>query len=185
MTRTALALLVAGSAAAQPDMLITVDNVSGDAWTISAELVAFTPPTPIVQLWADASFEITGDGSTITFTDYNPAYDTTLGPAQIINGPTASFVGNSNSFFGTPDPSNPLFVANFEYAGTLQALDLQLVGQNTYVGASAGGFDGDLRFYSNVKDITGSLLTWEVQYIPAPGALAVMPVLLAGLRRRR
>ncbi|MEL6796868.1 MAG: hypothetical protein AAFO89_08595, partial [Planctomycetota bacterium] len=128
MTRAALAILVAGSAAAQPDLLITVDNFAADNWRISAE---FTQPTfEITQIWIDAQFDLTGDGSQITITGYNPSYDTTLGDATVINGPTASFRGFASSFFGVADPSNPLDVIEFEYAGDFGALELTLVGLN-------------------------------------------------------
>ncbi|MEO1535141.1 MAG: hypothetical protein AAFS11_06225 [Planctomycetota bacterium] len=64
MTRSAVVVAlaaVAGSASAQPDMLITIDNTAGDQWTMSAEYFGFQP-VPAVQIWADAGFELTGDG---------------------------------------------------------------------------------------------------------------------------
>ncbi|MEO1535139.1 MAG: hypothetical protein AAFS11_06215 [Planctomycetota bacterium] len=182
MVRASLVVLVAGTASAQPDMLITVDNVAGDDWSISAEFLS-SLPGPLVQLWIDASFELTGDGSTIAFTEYNPAYDTTLGPAQVVNGPTASFIGNSNAFFGTPDPSNPLFVANFDYDGAFDDIRLTLVGQNSFF-AEGGGFDGIFRLYQDAQGNPGEL-TWDVVYIPAPGSLALAPVALMATRRSR
>ncbi|MEL6497550.1 MAG: hypothetical protein AAF937_05905 [Planctomycetota bacterium] len=181
MTRTAIALLAAGTASAQPDMLITVNNVSGDSWTVSAELLTTPTFLPLIQLWADASFSLTGDGSFITITDYNASYDTTLGNALVTNGPVASFIGNSNSFFGVPDSSNPLFVLDFTYAGRLDALELALVGQNSAVFKS---FSGDVLLYQDASGNAGQL-TWDVRYIPAPATLALAPLGLAAVRRRR
>ncbi|MEO0630370.1 MAG: hypothetical protein AAFY46_06545 [Planctomycetota bacterium] len=169
----------AGATDAQPDMLITVDNVSGDAWEISAEYLT-TPPQPIIQLWADASFELTGDGAAIMFTNYNPAYDTSLGNATVVDGPIASFVGNSNTFFGTPDDSNPLFVARFTYAGDAAALTLDLVGGNAAIFSQPPL--GNVQLYQDPLGNPGPL-TWDVQYIPAPATLA--PFALAAARRRR
>ncbi|MEO0630217.1 MAG: hypothetical protein AAFY46_05760, partial [Planctomycetota bacterium] len=108
-------------------------------------------------------------------------YDTTLGPASVTNGPTASFVGNSNSFFGTPDPSNPLDVATFEYAGGFDDLRLSLVGQNSAIFSVAFG---GVSLYQDVNGNPGEL-TWDVQYIPAPGTIALAPFALAATRRRR
>ncbi|MEO1716107.1 MAG: hypothetical protein AAFR76_03250 [Planctomycetota bacterium] len=179
MTRTALALLVAGSAAAQPDMLITVDNVAGDEWTISAESFVFID---IIQLWADASFELIGDGSPITITSYNPSYDTLLGDAVVTNGPTASFLGVANNQFGIADPSNPLYVLDFEYAGAFDDVTLTLVGQNSGE-FRAGGFSF-LELYQDANGNPGSL-TWDIRYVPTPATLALAPMVLVKARRRR
>ncbi|MEO1535136.1 MAG: hypothetical protein AAFS11_06200 [Planctomycetota bacterium] len=164
-------------------MLITVDNVSGNQWEISAEFLPVF--APIIQLWADASFELTGDGSPITITSYNPSYDTTLGDAIVTNGPTASFLGNANDFFGTTDPSNPLFVATFEYAGAFDDLTLTLVGQNSgELALPPSGFF----LYQDRFGNPGSR-TWDVQYIPAPATLALAPLasmaLVASRRTRK
>ncbi|MEO1717902.1 MAG: hypothetical protein AAFR76_12405 [Planctomycetota bacterium] len=174
---------LAGCGSAQPDMLITVDNVSAADWTISAEILS--PPSfqAIVQVWADTSFELTGDGSAITIISYNPSYDTTLGNAFVSNGPTATFIGNANSFFGIPDSSNPLFVLDFTYAGGFEELELQLVGQNS---ALFDNFGGSIDAYQFADGSPGNL-TWDVQYIPAPAtlALALAPITLIASRRRR
>lgn len=181
MRLAALTVLLTGSAGAQPDMRVTVEDFNGDgSWSITAEFLT-TPPSPIVQLWADASFRITGDGSDIAFTDYNPSYDTSLGDAVVTNGPVASFVGNANAFFGTPDSSNPLYVASFDYAGSINDLQLVLFGTNSAI------FDlppfGDVRLYLGIDTLFG--LTFEVQIVPAPASLAVASLALAATRRRR
>ena len=182
MIRSTLALFLAGSDSAQPDMLITVDNVSGDQWEISAEY--FGPPVGFGhgQIWSDTGFDLNGDGSTITITDYNPAYDTQLGPASVTNGPTATFIGSASAFFGTPDPSNPLFVANFTYGGAFGDLELDLVGQNAAV------FDNlpspSVLLYQDSFGNPGPL-SWDVRYIPAPATLALAPMALVTARRRR
>ncbi|MEL6795402.1 MAG: hypothetical protein AAFO89_01115 [Planctomycetota bacterium] len=50
MKRVAFAMLVAGSASAQPDMLATVEDLNGDGfWSLSAEFLG-TPPSDIVQV---------------------------------------------------------------------------------------------------------------------------------------
>lgn len=185
MIRASLVVLVAGYASAQPDMLITVDNVSGADWRISAEFLT-VPPNPIdgigAQIWLDTSFDLTGDGEPISITGYNPAYDTALGDAQITNGPTASFVGNANPFFGTTDSSNPLFVIDFEYAGSFEAITLTLVGKNSanFVHPPLG----DVRLYQDAGGNPGEL-TWDVRYIPAPATLALAPFALVATCRRR
>lgn len=162
-------------------MLITIDNIADDQWSMSAAFSGFQP-VPVVQLWADASFELTGDGSPITITDYNPSYDTTLGAAQVSSGPTASFVGNANSFFGVPDNSNPLWVADFSYNGTVPSLSFDMVGQNSYLD-NRPPF-GDVILYQDAQGNPGSL-TWDVVIIPAPATLVVAPLALAATRRLR
>lgn len=160
-------------------MLITVDNMSGESWRITSEFLSqlFVP----TQIWASASFDLAGDGTDITITDYNASYDTALGPAQVTNGPTASFVGNASSFFGTPDLSNPLFVLDFEYAGRFDALELSLVGLNGIVDEFSFG---SLILYQDSLGNPGSL-TWDVQYIPGPATVALAPMTLIAARRRR
>ncbi|MEL6497301.1 MAG: PEP-CTERM sorting domain-containing protein [Planctomycetota bacterium] len=184
-----LALLaVAGlaSTATAQDLLICVDDLDGDGlWTITAEYIG-TPPTPIVQAWADTSFALTGDGADITINnDFNTAYNTTLGDAVISNnGDNATFVGNANAFFGTPDASNPLFVATFNYAGDPTAINLALVGQNSVI------FDlppfGDVQLYQDATGAAGPQ-TFAVEYkIPAPASAALLGLGgLAAVRRRR
>ncbi|MEO0630214.1 MAG: hypothetical protein AAFY46_05745 [Planctomycetota bacterium] len=139
-------------------------------------------PVPAVQIWADAGFELTGDGSAITITGYNPSYDTVLGPALVTNGPTAGFVGNANSFFGVPDGSNPLFVADFTYEGSVASLGFDMVGQNSYIDDLPPG--GSVRLYQDAAGNPGDL-TWDVIIIPAPATLALAPMVLVAARRRR
>ncbi len=181
MTRTALALLLTGSASANPDMLITVDNVSGNQWRISSEFFTIVS-YPIVQIWMDTSFELTGDGSPITITSYNPSYDTMLGNAAVTNGPTATFVGNATDFFGTVDPSNPLDVIEFEYAGSFDAIELTMVGQNGFL-SYAHPF-GTVELYQDANGNPGPR-TWDVRYIPAPATLALVPLALVAAHRSR
>ena len=179
-----LALIVAAGAAstaAAQDLCITVapDGLGGNGWTVSAEFLS-TPPSPIVMIWADASFDIAG--SNVSVTSYNPSYDTTLGAAVITgNGTdTVSFVGNANAFFGTPDASNPLSVLSF----TADSVDsLTLVGQNSAIFTLAPF--GDVRLYQNAQGQAGTL-TFEVKIIPAPASAALLGLGgLAAVRRRR
>ncbi|MEL6498284.1 MAG: hypothetical protein AAGJ54_04860 [Planctomycetota bacterium] len=183
MIRSTLILLAAGSAASQPDMLITVDNVENDRWEISAKFLT-QPPSAIVQVWADTSFRLFGDGSDFTITDWNPSYDTSLlrSPPVVINGPVAEFVGNANDFFGTTDPSNPLWAVDFEYEGDPTALRLELEGQNSAIFEQPPF--GDVRLYQDFSGNPGSL-TWDVVIIPSPGTLALAPLALVAAQRRR
>ncbi|MEL6795403.1 MAG: hypothetical protein AAFO89_01120 [Planctomycetota bacterium] len=172
---------LAGSASAQPDMLITVDNTGGDQWQISAEFLSPFPGNVEVQVWAYAGFDLAGDGSAITITSYNPSYDTAFGPASVTNGPTASFVGQTLPLFATPDLSNPLSVLDFTYAGSAESLELSLVGLNAIVD---GLSFGSLILYQDSLGNPGTL-TWDVRYIPAPATLALAPIGLVATRRRR
>lgn len=183
MMRTSLAVLLAGSAAAQPDMLVTVEDFNGDGnWSITAEFLT-TPPGPILQLWASTDFELVGDGSPISITDYNPAYDTSLDSPEITNGPVAAFYGATYQFFGTPDSSNPQYVAAFDYAGSSGDLDLVLVGEN-YALFDSSPF-GDVEFYTS-RDLRDQvILTFDVIIVPAPNTLGLAPLALIATRRRR
>ena len=183
MIRSTLALLVTGSAAAQPDMLVTVEDFNGDGfWSLSAEFLS-TPPSDIVQVWADVDIVLRGD-SPIWIGDINPSYFK-AGLGGITNNGTEEvfFVGNANAFFGTPDTSNPLSVLDFQYAGSVGALSLDFVGQNSAI------FDlapfGDVRLYQDNLGNPGEL-SFEIRIVPAPAAVSVAPVvLLAATRRRR
>ncbi|MEL7485505.1 MAG: hypothetical protein AAFN41_14275, partial [Planctomycetota bacterium] len=129
-----IALIAAAGAAstvAAQDLQISVVEQTLGNWTITANYQG-VEPTPLQMAWADASFEITGSNIVMESGDYNTAYDTTLGDAVITGSGTGTlgFVGNSNSFFGTTDDSNPLFVANF----TADAVSgFSLVGQNSAI----------------------------------------------------
>lgn len=181
MKFTAIAIALAGSASADPDMLITIDHVAGHEWTITAK---FLSPSswPILQVWTDTSFELSGDGSIITITDYNAVYDTVLGNAFVSNGPVASFVGNVTPFIGSPvDSSNPLSVARFAYSGNANSLALRMVSQNSVI------FDQPLGVVDLYQDSNGNPgeYSWDVVVIPAPGAMALAPLALIAARRKR
>ncbi|MEL7483722.1 MAG: hypothetical protein AAFN41_05135 [Planctomycetota bacterium] len=195
MDRTSIAaaalLAVAGSTAAQ-DLFVFANpiafNGNTTTWEIQAEFFG-TPPSDIVQIWADASFELFNpfdDQSSITILNYNSSYDTSLGQAVITdNGSNRpGFVGNANSFFGTPDASNPLTVMTVEVVSdVLPRLCLDLVGQNSAI------FDlapfGDVRLYQDAQGNAGEL-TFEFFCIPAPSAAALLGLGgLAAARRRR
>ncbi len=185
-----LALIAAAgmaSTAAAQDLCITVapDGLGGNGWTIEAELLT-APPSPIIQIWANAGFQLSGDGA-INITSYNASYDTTLGDAVLTdNGTnTVGFTGDADGtgFFGTPDASNPLAVASFTYDGTFQALGMSLVGQNSAI------FDlppfNDIRLYQDAQGNAGSL-SFEIKIIPAPASAALLGLGgLAAVRRRR
>ncbi|MEL6497300.1 MAG: hypothetical protein AAF937_06220 [Planctomycetota bacterium] len=180
------ATIAAGTAATQPDLLVSLSPLGGslDEWRISAELLT-TPTNPIIQIWADASFRIVGDGSPIEITSYNSSYDSTLGNAIITDNGSASpmFVGNANSFFGTPDSSNPLEVLQFTYTGFTGALCIELVGQNSAI------FDmppfGDVQLYQDAGGNPGPL-SLEVFCIPSPGTTpAIALAALTAVHRRR
>ncbi|MEO0630216.1 MAG: hypothetical protein AAFY46_05755 [Planctomycetota bacterium] len=161
-------------------MLITVDNVVGNDWRVSAAFVT-QPPVAIGQVWADTSFDLTGDGSPISITAYTPVYDTALADAVVSNGEVASFRAiNGVGFFGPTDSGNPQFVVDFEYAGSFDALELTLVGQN----AALLNFFTPTVLYQDAAGNPGEL-TWDVQYIPAPATLALAPVALMATRRSR
>ncbi len=179
-----LALIVAAGAAstaAAQDMTVLVAPTGGGNWDITATFNT-TPPNPLVQVWADANFVIAG-ASPIEITSFNPSYSTSLGPAQIIDNGTTSvqFVGSANTFFGTPDGSNPLAVASFTSATT--PTSLTLVSQNSALFAQPPF--GDVRLYLDAQNNPGSL-SFEVIIVPAPASAALLGLGgLAAIRRRR
>ncbi|MEO1534182.1 MAG: hypothetical protein AAFS11_01285 [Planctomycetota bacterium] len=184
MTSKALMLIAsagAASAHAQDLMICVLPHGSG-TWTIEAEFRS-TPPSDIVQIWADASFRLSSNGSPMTITSYNPAYDTSLGQARITGNGTdvVEFVGNASSFFGTPDPSNPLVVATIETEGFPQ---IELFGQNSAI------FElqpfGDVRLYMDAQGNAGEL-TFSTFWFPSPGSAAAFGALglIAARRQRR
>ncbi|MEO0629539.1 MAG: hypothetical protein AAFY46_02285 [Planctomycetota bacterium] len=163
-------------------MICVLPHGSG-TWTIQAEFRS-TPPSDIVQIWADASFRLTSpSGLPITITSYNPAYDTSLGPASITGNGTGvvRFVGSALPFFGTPDPSNPLVVATIETEAFPQ---IELFGQNSAV------FErqpfGDVRLYMDAQGNAGEL-TFSTFWFPSPGSATAFGALglIAAHRRRR
>ncbi|MEO1715520.1 MAG: PEP-CTERM sorting domain-containing protein [Planctomycetota bacterium] len=184
---------VASTATAQ-DLTITVDTPDNSFtnWVVTAEITdpASVSANAIVQVWADASFVINGSNINIDPASVNPAYTTTLGPFVISDNGTDSvgFVGNANSFFGTPDSSNPLTVLEFTADGIPTSLDL--VGQNSAI------FDqppfGEVILF---QDALGNLVdpntgepyaSFEVIIVPAPASAALLGLGgLAAVRRRR
>ncbi|MEO1534188.1 MAG: PEP-CTERM sorting domain-containing protein [Planctomycetota bacterium] len=181
-----IALIAAAGAAstvAAQDLLITVAPTDATLtnWQITANYQG-VEPTPLQMAWADASFEISGSNIVMGAGDYNPAYDTTLGPAVITGSgtDTLSFVGNSNAFFGSTDDTNPLFVANFT-ADSVSSLSL--VGQNSAIFVLAPF--GDVRLYQDAQGNPGEL-TFGVEIVPAPASAALLGLGgLAATRRRR
>ena len=89
-TLALIAFAGAASTATAQDMLVTVqpDGLGADGWTISAEFLG-DAPTPVLMVWADASFNVSGDAP-ISITSFNPSYSTTLGPAVITGDGTNS-----------------------------------------------------------------------------------------------
>ncbi|MEL7483723.1 MAG: hypothetical protein AAFN41_05140 [Planctomycetota bacterium] len=189
----AIALLTfAGSSAAQ-DLSIQSFPVGSDGntitWEIRAEFLG-TPPSDIVQIWADASFELfalSGSAASITIVDYNSSYDTLLGQAVISNNGSerVGFVGNSNFFFGSTDNSNPLYVMTVEVTSeTSSQLCLELVGQNSAIFELAPF--GDVRLYQDAQGNAGELSFEYVCIPPTPGTAAAFAVGgVIGARRRR
>lgn len=172
---------LASTATAQDMTVLVAPNGNVDGWDITATFNS-TPATPIVQVWADVSFNLAG-ADAITIDSFNAAYNTTLGPAVITgNGSTSvDFVGNANAFFGTPDNSNPLLVASFTSASAPTALTL--FGQNSAI------FDlppfGDVQEYLSATGDAGTL-SFEVVIVPAPASAALLGLGgLAAIRRRR
>ncbi|MEL7485206.1 MAG: hypothetical protein AAFN41_12765, partial [Planctomycetota bacterium] len=143
-----------------------------------------TPPSPIVQVWSNTQFGLAGDGSPITVATWNPAYNSSLGEPSVPNNGTGQieFYGSSNIFFNMPDPSNPLWVADFHYGGTIAALDLSLIGLN------AATFElppfSDVRLYQDDAGNPGEL-TFRIDIVPSPATLALAPCALVAVRRRR
>ncbi|MEO1583571.1 MAG: hypothetical protein AAFR96_03235 [Planctomycetota bacterium] len=146
--------------------------------------------TSLACVWSDTNFEITGDGSSITIdaASASPGYSSFLfGDPQITNGSTASFIGiQPGGGLGSPDPSNPLQVVEFDYAGDIARLDLTLVGQNSFLPiGNPGVFPGSALFlYQDVAGNPGGY-SFEVLIVPAPATLALAPAILNAARRRR
>ena len=195
---------VASTAAAQDLTINVVERVGGGTWDVTAVLnnPDQLSTNPIVQVWADAEFQVTAaSGITIDIVDSSEyaAYTTTLGPFVITDDGTNSvgFVGNANSFFGTPDASNPLSVLTFTTSSgstpdTPAVADFQLVGQNSAL------FDqppfGEVILYQDALVNLTDPLTGEpyapfninIVPIPAPASAALLGLGgLAAARRRR
>ncbi len=184
-----LTIALAGSAAAQDTVFSVEFDITTNTGVIRAEFFGdfVLGATSLTMVWADACFQIAGDGiAPITFIDYNPAYDTSLGDAVVTNGTTASFVGNSNSFFGTPDPSNPPWVADFSYSGSPSELEFSLFGTNSILldGPNAP-FGIVVLYFGTGLDFTPYTWISEVVIVPTPATLAVASYALIATRRRR
>ena len=178
----ALVGVLASSPAHAVDLQICVIPTGATSWEVTAEFLN-TPPGDIVQIWADTSFRLTSfGGAPITITSYNQAYDTTLGPARITGNGTSvvEFVGNANSFFGTPDPGNPLLVATFE---SDFFADIELVGQNSALFDDGSPF-GSVLLYQDAQGNPGEL-TFSTFWFPSPGTTALAPLAFIATRRRR
>ncbi len=192
MKATAITIMLAGSASAQ-DTIFTVEfDVTTDTGEIRAEYFSDLPgaTTAIGAVWSDTSFRLTGDGP-IDILDYNPGYSSPIFQDPDIDGrgtEDLTFVGvQPASPLGTPDPSNPLWVADFSYQGSSDQLRMELFGQNTalFLGDPLSPFGTILR-YIGVQTPPPEL-TWRIDIviIPAPAALGVAPIVLVAARRRR
>ncbi len=184
---------VAASVSAQ-DLVVCVDDLDGDGrWIVTAQFNGTIPAgnTGIGTIWSDTSFVIGGDGSNISFVpgSDNPAYTSGLfGGPVLVEGANASFVGlMAASPIGSPDPSNPLSVVDFEYFGDPRDLTVSLTGQNTalFVGNPNEPF-GTIRTYLDVFNNPGQFTFDVVIKIPAPASAALLGLGgLAAARRRR
>ncbi|MEL6311844.1 MAG: hypothetical protein AAFQ17_05675 [Pseudomonadota bacterium] len=202
MTRTALVLALAGSAAGQ-DLIVDIYSTPiPNTFVVGAEFFSSLPSgtTSITSIWADVGVEIEGAGPDVEFFSFNPAYATSLGAPVLTNGPTATFVGNTNRFFGTPDASNPLFVTAFTYDGPASELSLNIVGQNSALFEGPGSPFGIVELYQDIAGNPGTLsigLSFfgfpsvsleQVPWIPTPASgavFAVATVMLGNSRRRK
>ncbi len=184
-------LVLAGTATAEPLFTVTVAPIDGIAgrYGITAELTGFNDQGfPVLCVWSDTSFELSGDGSGITIdaASANPGYTSLLfGSPIITNGTTASFVGIQPSEpLGNPDGSNPLSVVEFDYAGAIGALSLELVGQNfgTWSFPYPSGGPSPIAYQDSLGN---TYFPIEIVIVPAPATLAVAPLALVAMRRRR
>jgi hypothetical protein len=187
-TTAALTIALANPATAQPDMRITVeptgrDTSNGPGWRVSAELL-IDPPNPIIQIWEQVDFTLSGDGSHFQILSTNPSFDTSLSVPVTVNGPVARFTALTSPFlFGTPDSSNPLWMLDFAYAGDPAAIEMELIGENRAVFDNGTPF-GDIRLYQDQFGNPGEL-SYEIVIIPAPATLALLTPAAALLARHR
>ncbi|MEO1583569.1 MAG: hypothetical protein AAFR96_03225 [Planctomycetota bacterium] len=198
------ALLCAASASSQDLQIDILSTPLPDTYVVAAEYFGSLPAgtTGIGAIWSDTRFSLEGDGSNISFIASNPGYSSAVfGDPTITNGAAAEFFGLlPGAGIGSPDASNPLFVTAFTYSGDINAITLDLVGQNSaaFFGNPLEPF-GTIRLYQDTFGNPGSL-TWsaigfpgsgsvsldQVPWIPTPGTGASL--VLAGLvtlRRRR
>ena len=188
--------LVLAPVSAAQDMTVCVEQDADDLslWSVTATYnTPLDPGVEIGTVWADAYFQIEGDGSDILFVpgSDNPAYSAGLGPVSLtdgVNGSPAEFIGSQAGPTpfgpGTADPSNPLSVVQFTYSGDVDVLNLWLVGLNTVLFLDGSTF-GDIQFYTDPFRATQ---TFEVviKPIPAPASAVLIGVAgFAAARRRR
>ncbi|MEL6497299.1 MAG: hypothetical protein AAGJ54_10980 [Planctomycetota bacterium] len=196
-----LMIALAGAAQSQ-DMFVDIYATPiPNTYVIGAEFFGSLPngATSIASIWADVGVELDGAGPNIDFFAFNPAYETSLGGPVISNGPTATFVGNTNLFFGTPDPSNPLFVTAFTYDGPATDLSLDIIGQNSALFEGPSQPFGIVDLYQDAFGNPGTLFIEtrfpgflsvtldQVPWIPTPasGAVFAMATVMLGNSRRR
>ncbi|MEO1534191.1 MAG: MYXO-CTERM sorting domain-containing protein [Planctomycetota bacterium] len=188
-----VALAGAASSVTAQDLVICVDDLDGDGrWVVTAEFVGAIPgsATAIGAIWSDTSFRIDGDGSDITIdaASANAGYTSAIfGAPMINNGASATFVGLQPVGLGNPDPSNPLSVVEFDYAGNPNALSFELFGQNTgvFTGDPAQPFGTVLTYLDANNNPGAGTFAVEIK-IPAPASAAVLGLGgLAAVRRRR
>ncbi len=195
-TQTAtLAYALAGSAAAQ-DMIVCLQPISPTRGQITAEYQGLLPAgtTSIGTMWSDTGFTLsTTSTSTFTITDWNAGYNTPLfgGPTITGNGTsTVSFAGIMPAApIGTPDASNPLLVAEFDFEPGLSIfnLSMQLTGQNSalFVGNPSEPF-GTILLYQDAAGNPGPL-TFRIdnKFPPSPGTATGLAIGAALACRRR
>ncbi len=193
-TATCLAIAIAGSAHADVDTVFTVEfDVTTSTGEIRAEYFGDLPgaTTRIGCVWSDAWFRMTGNGP-IDILAFNPGYSSQLFGDPDIDGrgtDVLEFVGvQPTPQLGSPDGSNPLWVADFSYGGLPGELGLELLGQNSalFLGDPSEPL-GTFRLYNDVNPDPRFLLTWRVDVviIPTPATLAVAPLILVAAHRRR
>ncbi|MEO1534185.1 MAG: hypothetical protein AAFS11_01300 [Planctomycetota bacterium] len=208
----AVTLVVSQHAIAQDCLFLVQQTSEPGLHVVSAQFFQGSLPagaTRVSSIWADVGFEISEvigqTGSPIAFAGFNPAFRSALfGDPVTQDGDAttpARFQGFQppESLGGSPDPSDPLYVASFRYNGPLEFLDIEIVGQNTALfdgptlpfGAvelyqDAAGNSGRLSFAAfpafGIVD-TANLADFIV--IPAPAPLTLVPLALTATRRRR
>ncbi|MEO1534183.1 MAG: hypothetical protein AAFS11_01290 [Planctomycetota bacterium] len=209
----AMAIALAGVSAtatlAQDTRFTIQQTTEADRYVLAAEFLGSLPAgaTRLDVAWSDIGFELSGNAP-ITFDAWNPGYNNALegGPriADANANPAvfdATMLGTTTSgFFNgpTPDSSNPLLVATFTYSGAFGALSPSLIGQNSIVfeGNPAAPF-GVVELYQSAQNqpgsrsfefafLPGQLPVEELRFfVPTPATLALAPLSLVAVRRRR
>ena len=208
----AFALAAAQQAAAQDCLFLVQQTTEPGLHVVSAQFFQGSLPagaTRVSSIWADVGFEISEvigqTGSPIAFAGFNPAFRSSLFGDPVTRDGDATTAARFQGFQppealgGSPDPSDPLYVASFRYDGPLEFLDIEIVGQNTALfdgptlpfGAvelyqDAAGNRGRLSFAAfpafGIVD-TANLADFIV--IPAPTSFAIAPLVLVATRRSR